>query len=141
MALQGAIGDPAVLPQHGNRLAENFVERHGGSSACKVLHGVHPLPPIIPEHRRGLHAGQGPARRNKTCTPSASHATLCCTMLVPWVYVSASVGQWATGTCARGSLAEGGRHCTSPASNRFTSTGGKAKAPGCASGPTPASTA
>ena len=32
LALEGAIGDPGVLLQHGNRLAEDFVERHGGSS-------------------------------------------------------------------------------------------------------------
>jgi hypothetical protein len=32
LALQSAIGDPAVLLQHGNRLAEDFVERHSGSS-------------------------------------------------------------------------------------------------------------
>jgi hypothetical protein len=36
LALQGAIGDPAVLLQHGDRLAEDIVERHGGSSACGV---------------------------------------------------------------------------------------------------------
>jgi hypothetical protein len=36
LALQGAIGDPDVLLQHGDRLAEDFVERHGGSSACGV---------------------------------------------------------------------------------------------------------
>jgi hypothetical protein len=36
LALQGAIGDPAVLLQHGYRLAEDFVERHGGSSAYRI---------------------------------------------------------------------------------------------------------
>ncbi len=36
LALQGAIGDPAMLPQHRNRLAEDVVERHGGSSAYRV---------------------------------------------------------------------------------------------------------
>jgi hypothetical protein len=36
LALQGTIGDPAVLLQHRHRLAEDFVERHGGSSACEV---------------------------------------------------------------------------------------------------------
>ena len=36
LALQGAIGDAAVLVQHGDRLAEDFVERHGSSSACRI---------------------------------------------------------------------------------------------------------
>jgi hypothetical protein len=33
LTLQGAIRDPAVLLQHGDRLTEDVVERHGGSSA------------------------------------------------------------------------------------------------------------
>ena len=36
LALQGAIGDPAVLLQHGNRLAEDVVEGHGGSSSYGI---------------------------------------------------------------------------------------------------------
>jgi hypothetical protein len=36
LALQGAIGDPAMFVQHGERLAEDLIERHSGSSACGV---------------------------------------------------------------------------------------------------------
>src|SRR5262245_57108633 len=36
LALEGTIGDPAMLVQHGHRLAEDLVERHGGFSACPV---------------------------------------------------------------------------------------------------------
>jgi hypothetical protein len=36
LALQGAIGDPAMLVQHGDGLAEDLIERHSGSSACGV---------------------------------------------------------------------------------------------------------
>ena len=36
LALQGAIGDPAMFVQHGDRLAEDLIERHSGSSACGV---------------------------------------------------------------------------------------------------------
>src|SRR5262245_33636311 len=36
LALQGTVGDPTVLLQHSNRLAEDFVERHGGSSTYEV---------------------------------------------------------------------------------------------------------
>jgi hypothetical protein len=54
------------------------------------------------------------------------------------------IGNVTTGRLSRRhveGLAEGGRHCTSLVSNHFTSIGGKAKAPGSASGPTLASTA
>ena len=34
--LEGALGDPAVLLQHGKRLAENCVERHGGPSTYEI---------------------------------------------------------------------------------------------------------
>jgi hypothetical protein len=33
LPLQGAIGDPAMLVQHGDRLTEDLIERHNGSSA------------------------------------------------------------------------------------------------------------
>jgi hypothetical protein len=33
LTLQGAIGDPAMLVQHGDRLTEDLIERHNGSSA------------------------------------------------------------------------------------------------------------
>ena len=36
LALQGAIGDPAMLVQHGDGLAEDLIERHRGSSVCGV---------------------------------------------------------------------------------------------------------
>ena len=36
LALQGTIGDPAMFVQHGDRLAEDLIERHSGSSACGV---------------------------------------------------------------------------------------------------------
>ena len=36
LALEGAIGDAAVLVQHGDRLAEDLIERHSGSSTCGV---------------------------------------------------------------------------------------------------------
>src|SRR5262245_49628490 len=36
LALQGAIGDPAMLLQHGDALAEDLIECHSGSSACGV---------------------------------------------------------------------------------------------------------
>src|SRR4029453_10698894 len=49
LALEGTIGDPAVLLQHGHRLAEGFVERHGGSPCMGSLHGAGPLPSIIPD--------------------------------------------------------------------------------------------
>ena len=37
LTLQGAIGDPSVLLQHSNRLAEDFVERHGGFSTQRSV--------------------------------------------------------------------------------------------------------
>src|SRR5713101_1584718 len=36
LALQGAIGDPAMLVQHGDGLAEDLIERHSSSSVCGV---------------------------------------------------------------------------------------------------------
>jgi hypothetical protein len=37
LPLQGAIGDAAMLVQHGERLAEDLIERHSGSSAWGSL--------------------------------------------------------------------------------------------------------
>ena len=59
LALQGAIGDAAVLVQHGDRLAEDFIERHSSSSAWGSLYRTPLRPPRRPEHESGLHTRGG----------------------------------------------------------------------------------
>src|SRR2546430_10289644 len=36
LALEGTVGHPAVLLEHCNRLAQDIIERHGGSPACGI---------------------------------------------------------------------------------------------------------
>ena len=66
-----------MFVQHGERLAEDLIERHSGSSAWgSSLHRAHSLPRSIPEHERGLHARE----ESEAChsfTPSATLATPC----------------------------------------------------------------
>jgi hypothetical protein len=38
LAPEGTVGHPAVLLHHRNRLAQDVIKRHGGSSACGLLH-------------------------------------------------------------------------------------------------------
>ena len=65
-----------MFVQHGDRLAEDLIERHSGSSAWGSLHRTRRMRRIIPEHQRGLHTGKG----DEACdgfTPSATLATPC----------------------------------------------------------------
>src|SRR5438132_6767957 len=76
LALQGAIGDPTMLVQHGDGLAEDLIERHSGSSSWGSLHRTRLVRRIIPEHQSGLHA----AEEDEAChgfTPSVALDTTC----------------------------------------------------------------
>src|SRR4029434_5276458 len=64
LALQGAIGDPAMLMQHSDGLAEDLIERHYGSSVCRVP----PQGTSTAAHHTRTPAG-APCRRGKHGVP------------------------------------------------------------------------
>jgi hypothetical protein len=56
LALEGTIGDPTIVLQHSDRLAEDLIERHNCPPRVGSYHDAYPRPSIIPDSRHGLHA-------------------------------------------------------------------------------------
>src|SRR5262249_42695128 len=71
LAFQGTIGDSTVLVQHGDRVAEDLIERHSGSSACRVtLRSMSPACLSYQNASRGS-IDHRKARDGKACTLSS----------------------------------------------------------------------